>query len=124
MKKRTEKIEKIENLIKKNRYSRRKFMTSLGKKIALGAIATTGIASLISCEKENINKSNAQVKSALDDCVEAAIKCSNIFKCIAPGGGFICQTPFNCYEDNTCAPIICQIYGCSNGVAHQAGAGS
>lgn len=96
---RIKRIEDIENLIKKNKYSRREFMSSLGKKIAFGVIAATGINSLLSCEEESIEecleaeKKNVTLKSAL------IVDCTNSGSC----KGFNCQkwgySSFTCNGD-------------------------
>ena len=62
MKNRKEKIKEIEKLIEKNKSSRRKFISSLVKTAALGAMAAMGISSLLSCEKEYLEENNSTSK--------------------------------------------------------------
>ena len=56
MKKRNEKIKEIENLIEKNRCSRRKFIDSLGKTVALSSVVALGISSFLSCKKMDFDE--------------------------------------------------------------------
>jgi len=117
MNNRDKRISEIEEIINNRNLSRRKFLNSMVKAIAYSSISALGASSIIACKKELIEEVNA-LKSS--DCPEAAITCSKIFSCVAPGGGFICQNPFSCVQDNSCLPIICTSnqYSCSSSVTH------
>ena len=102
MKKRNEKIKEIENLIEKNRYSRREFIGTVGKTTALSVIAALGLTSLLSCEKEQVYEENEKAKKALCpgtylecllapvycdvDCSIIELSCTGDFKYLHSGG--------------------------------------
>ena len=103
--KRTEKIKEIENLIARNKYSRRKFMDSLAKTVALSSLAAVGIISYISCEKDlpltdhpvNYEKSQPYY-------------CDSAVLCLVPNS---CITAVNCPDNVNCGENV-----------HQGGSGS
>ena len=87
--KRRAKIKEIESLIEKNIYSRRKFIESLGKTLALSSIATLGLTSLLSCKKEYFDEENDNTDSLnkLKSCLPPTVY-SIIIECDS--------TPVNC----------------------------
>ncbi len=121
MKTRTDKINEIENLIEKNKFSRREFIDSLGKTVALSSIVAIGLASFFSCVSEDILSKGYNCQ-----CSPGAI--FGGFKCVCPGGsfsGYDCPLPFGCPTKNTCIPVNCKNeidkYNCTRDVSHKGG---
>ena len=114
MRTRTDKIEEIENLINKNKFSRRKFIDSLGKTVALSSIAAIGLTSCSSLELDDKEK----------DCLALMEFCIS-HSCKAVGQGFACPIPFKCIGTNICTPIRCKNgiddYNCTGSVVSHKG---
>lgn len=106
MKKRKEKIKEVESLIEKNRISRRKFVDSLGKTVALSSITALGVTSFLSCKKEYLDEEIETIDS---------LKLKTCFGTVEHSIIIVCDsTPVNC------SPVP---YNC-NPAIHQGGSGS
>jgi len=123
MKRRKAELEKIETLIKKKGFSRRDFIKTTGKTIAISIIASSGLISLFSCS-DNSDPS-VVCTNITHDCVKLSYTCpaSQSFDCQNSDGNQClnnftcrdtvncwnnkvnCDTKFSCTNINNCVPI-------------------
>lgn len=126
MKKRKEQIKKIEILIQKNRYSRRKFIDSIGKTVALSSIASLGLISLLSCEKETLENENNNDDNLNNQLKGVCIEDKSCYDHLC--GDFTCKDGFSCTDIVWCRPsnaFDCPSFTCTESFEfHLGGSGS